>query len=148
MALVRWSPARDLLAIRDEMNRLFNQFFGGGEAPEGGWRVGSWTPAMDLYETDEALVLKAELPGFAKEDVHLELQDNTLTLKGKRKRELDVKEEQYHRVERAYGAFQRSFMLPALVDPDKAEATFKEGVLELRLPKAEEAKAKRIAITA
>jgi HSP20 family protein len=147
MTLVRWSPSRDLMAMRDEMTRLFNDFFRGGEAHEGSWWAGAWTPAVDLYETDDGLVLKAELPGFSKDDVHLELKDNALTLHGERKRELDVKEEQYHRVERAYGAFRRSFMLPALVDADKVEATFKDGVLELKLPKAEEAKPKRIAIT-
>jgi HSP20 family protein len=148
MASVRWSPSRDLMVMRDEMTRLFNEFFRGGEAHEGSWWAGAWTPAVDLYETDDALVLKAELPGFSKDDVHLELKDNTLTLHGERKRELDVKEGQYHRVERAYGVFRRSFMLPALVDADKVEATFKDGVLELKLPKAEEAKPKRIAITA
>jgi HSP20 family protein len=137
-----------MMAMGDEMNRLFNDLFRGGDVGERSWWAGNWTPAVDLYETAEALVLKAELPGFSKEDVHIELKDNTLTLKGERKREFDVKEEQFHRVERAYGAFQRSFALPALVDADKAEATFKDGVLELRLPKTEEAKAKRIAITA
>jgi HSP20 family protein len=146
--LVRWNPVRDVMAMRNDMNRLVNEFFRGGNAGEKGWWTGSWTPAVDVYENDQALMLKAELPGFAKDDVHIELKDNILTLKGERKRELDVKEEQYHRVERAYGAFQRSFMLPVLVDAGKAEATFKDGVLELKLPKAEEAKPKRIGITA
>src|SRR5919108_1482045 len=101
MALARWSPARDMMAMGDEMNRLFNDLFRGGDVGERSWWAGNWTPAVDLYETAEALVLKAELPGFSKEDVHIELKDNTLTLKGERKREFDVKEEQFHRVERA-----------------------------------------------
>ena len=147
-ALVRWKPTRDLVAMRNEMNRLVNELFQGGNGDKGSWWLGSWTPAVDMYESDRALVLKAELPGFSKDDVQVELKDNMLTLKGKRTREADVKEEQYHRVERSYGAFQRSFMLPMLVDADKAEATFKDGVLELKLPKAEEAKLKAIRITA
>jgi HSP20 family protein len=146
--LLRWKPTRDMLTIRNEMNRLANEFFRGGNGGERGWWTSAWTPAVDIYENDQTLTLKAELPGFSKDDVHVEIKDNLLTLKGERKRELDVKEEQYHRVERAYGAFQRSFMLPVLVDTDKAEATFKDGVLELKLPKAEAAKPKRIGISA
>jgi HSP20 family protein len=146
--LVRWHPVRDMLTIRNDMNRLVNEFFRGGNGGERGWWTGAWTPAVDMYENDQALVLKAELPGFSRDDVHVELKDNLLTLKGERKRELDVKDEQYHRVERAYGAFRRSFTLPVLVDAAKAEATFKDGVLELKLPKVEEAKPKRISITA
>jgi HSP20 family protein len=101
-----------------------------------------------MYEGDEAFTLKAELPGFSKDDVQVEIKDNRLTLKGERKRETDVKEAQYHRVERVYGAFQRSIKLPAVVDAEKAEAIFKDGVLKLTLPKAEKAKPKQISITA
>ena len=93
------------------------------------------------------MVLKAELPGISKEDVSIEIHNNTQILKGERKHEADVKEENYPCVERAYGAFQRSFVLPTLVDQDKVQATYKDGVLELRLPKSEAAKPKRIAIT-
>ena len=146
--LVRWNPLRDMMTIRNEMNRLVNGFLRGGNGDERGWWTGSWMPAVDVYENDQALTLKAELPGFSKDDVHVELKDNLLTLKGERKRELDVKDQQYHRVERAYGAFQRSFVLPVLVDAEKAEATFKDGVLELKLPKVEEAKPKRISVMA
>jgi HSP20 family protein len=151
MTLVRWNPTREMMRTRNEMHRLVNEFFrggNGGNGAEGSWSAGTWTPAVDMYESDEALTLKAELPGFSKDDVQVEIKDNVLTLKGERKREHDVKEEQYHRVERVYGAFQRSFMLPALIDAGKAEATFKDGVLELKLPKAEEAKPKRIGINA
>ena len=148
MTLVRWNPTRDMMRTRNEMYRLVNEFFRGGHGGEGGWWAGAWTPAVDMYESDQTLTLKAELPEFSKDDVQVDIKDNVLTLKGERKREHEVKEEQYHRVERVFGAFRRSFVLPALVDADKAEATFKDGVLELKLPKAEQAKPKRIGITA
>jgi HSP20 family protein len=101
-----------------------------------------------MYEGDEAFTVKAEFPGLSKDDLRVEIKDNRLTLKGERKRETDLKDAQYHRVERVYGAFERSIRLPAVVDADKAEAIFKDGVLKLKLPKAEEAKSKRISITA
>jgi HSP20 family protein len=148
MTLVRWRPAWDTMTVQSDMNRLVNEFFRGGNGHKNAWRKGSWAPAVDMYESDQALMLKAELPGFSPDDVHVEIKDNVLTIKGERKRESDVKDKQYHRVERAYGAFQRSFKLPALVDANRAEATFKAGVLELKLPKAEEAKPKRVGITA
>jgi HSP20 family protein len=146
MALAHWNPARDLLAVRDEMNRLFNQAFGrtGGDVES--WLSGSWMPPVDIYESNDMLVIKVELPGFTKEDLHIEINENTLTLKGERRPDATVKEEQYHRRERAYGAFQRSFLLPAMVDQGKVQATYRDGVLELQLPKAEAAKPKRISI--
>ncbi len=147
MALVRWSPFRDMMSVREEMNRLFNELFGRAGGEEGSWVSGAWTPQVDIYETDDALVLKAELPGFSKEDVGVELKDNTLVLKGERKHEAEVKEENYHRTERAYGAFHPSFLLPTAVEQEKVKATYKDGILELRLPKAAEAKPKRISIS-
>lgn len=146
MALAHWNPARDFLSVRDEMNRLFNQVFGRTAGDVESWLSGTWAPPVDIYETDETLVIKAEVPGFAKEDLHIEINDNTLTLKGERQADSTVKEEQYHRRERAYGAFQRSFLLPAMVDQGKVQAMYRDGVLELRLPKAEAAKPKRISI--
>jgi HSP20 family protein len=146
MALMRWNPSRDLLSIRNDMNRLFNEFFGRTEGEEGAWLSGAWAPPVDIHETDDALIVKAELPGFSKDDVNIELKNNSLTLKGQRRHETEVKEEQYHRRERAYGSFQRTFMLPTTVDSEKVTATYKDGVLELRLPKSEAAKPKRIAI--
>jgi HSP20 family protein len=146
--LIRWRPVRDMLVRRNELNRLVNEFLAGGHESDGGRWQGSCSPAVDMYESDQVLMLKAELPGFSKDDVQVEIKDNVLTIKGERKRESDVKAAQYHRVERAYGAFQRAFRLPALVDADKAEATFKAGVLELKLPKADKAELKRVGITA
>jgi HSP20 family protein len=104
-------------------------------------------PPVDIYENDDALVVKAELPGFSKEDITVELKDNTLMLRGERKRETEMKEGDYHRMERTYGAFQRSFALPTTVDQQKVTAAYKDGVLELSLPKVEAAKPKRVAIS-
>jgi HSP20 family protein len=146
MALARWTPMGNLRSFQDEVNHMFEQFFRGGNGEEAGWGVRTWAPPVDLYETDDALILKAELPGASKEDLSIEVRQNTLILRGQRKHEAEVKDEQYHRMERAYGAFQRSFMLPTVVDQGKVQATYKDGVLELRLPKSEAAKPKRIVI--
>jgi HSP20 family protein len=140
-------PEGESQSFQDEMNRLFNQFFQGGTGEEAGWGGRTWTPPVDIYETDEALILKAELPGVSKDDVSIEIHQNTLVLRGQRRHEAEVKEDRYHRVERAYGSFQRSFMLPTLVDQEHVRATYRDGVLELRLPKSEATKPKRVAIT-
>src|ERR687896_102955 len=147
MALARWTPMRNLASFQDEMNRMFQEFFRGGTGEEAGWGLRTWTPAVDIYDTDDALVLKAELPGVSKDDVSIEIHNNTLILRGERKHEAEVKEGDYYRAERAYGTFQRSFVLPTLVDQDKVQATYTDGVLELHLPKSEAAKPRRIAIT-
>jgi HSP20 family protein len=136
----------NLQSFQDEMNRMFNQFFRGSTSEEGSWGHYTWTPPVDIYETDDALVFTADLPGVAKDEVSIEVQNNTLILRGERKHDAAVKEEHYHRVERAYGSFQRSFVLPTLVDQEHVQATYHDGVLELRLPKSEAAKPKRIAI--
>jgi len=146
MALVQWNPARDLMRMREEMNRLFSQFFREGDGEEGTWLTGAWAPPVDIHETDEALILKAELPGFSSDDVHIELHNNRLTLRGEHKHETEVKEERYHRRERAYGSFQRSFQLPVVIAQEQVTASFENGLLELRLPKSEAAKPKRITI--
>ncbi|NOY78434.1 MAG: Hsp20/alpha crystallin family protein [Calditrichaeota bacterium] len=148
MAIVRWRPAGDLLGIRDEMNRLFDDFF--GSLPEKfGAETGAegvWMPAVDISETEHDLVVTAELPGVKKDDIKLSVQDNMLTIKGEKKQQKETKDENYHRIERTYGAFQRTFTLPAIVDASKIKATFKDGVLKIRLPKREEAKTKEIPI--
>jgi HSP20 family protein len=148
MALARWTPYRDMMSIRDEMNRVLNEAFGRGPNDESAWFSGAWSPPVDIYETDEALVMKAELPGFTKDDINIEMKDNTLVIRGERKREDEVKEGSYHRTERVYGAFQRSFMLPTTVDQEKISAAYKDGVLELRFPKVQAAQPKRIAVSA
>jgi len=146
MAVVRWTPLGNLQSFQHEMNRMFDEFFRGGNGETAGSGLGSWTPAVDIHETDDGFVIKAELPGVSKDDVSIDVHQNTLTLRGQRKHKAEVKNERYHRVERAYGTFQRSFVLPAIVDQDKVQATYKDGVLELHLPKSEAAKPKRIAI--
>jgi HSP20 family protein len=140
------TPMRNFWSLQDEMNCLFNAFFGSG-GEEAGWGLRTWAPPVDIYETEEALVLTAELAGVSKEEGSIEIHHNTLLLKGERKRAAEVKEDQYHRAERAYGTFQRSFVLPTLVDQEHVQATYKDGVLELRLPKSEVAKPRRIAIS-
>ena len=147
MALARWNPNRDMMSVRDEMSRVLNEVFGRGASDESAWISGAWTPPVDIYETDEALVMKAELPGFSKDDISIELKENTLVIKGERKHEDEVKEGNYHRMERSYGAFQRAFMLPMTVDQEKVKASYKDGILELRLPKVQAAQPKRIAVS-
>jgi HSP20 family protein len=147
MALARWTPLRTLPAFQEEMNRVFNEFFRGGDGGEQGWAAGAWTPPVDIYETEDALVLTAMLPGVSKDEVSIEVHDNTLTLRGERKPAGAVADERYYRRECVYGPFQRSFVLPATVDQNAVRATYHDGILELHLPKVEAAKPKRIAIT-
>jgi len=152
--LIRWEPFRsirrrgdlfsELTGIQQEMNRLFDGFFGESRQDIA---EGTWLPAVDVSESGMEIVVKAELPGMSKDDIELNLQDNVLTLKGEKKQEKKEEKENYHRVERSYGSFSRSFTLPADVDPEKVQATFKDGVLEITLSKVEEAKHKKIKIS-
>jgi HSP20 family protein len=147
MALVRWEPAREINSLQQEMNRLFGTFFDtptAGSAGNGGVR--RWIPAMDLVETDDHFVLRADLPGLSDEDVQIELEDNVLTVSGERKTEHEDRNEGYYRVERATGAFRRSLTLPEGVNADAIAATFDKGVLEVRIPKPEERKPRRVQI--
>jgi HSP20 family protein len=146
MALARWTPMGNLQSFQDEMNRMFDQFFRGDSSGEAGWGVRTWAPPVDIYETDDALILTVDLPGVPKEAVGIEIHQNTLMLRGERKPAAEVPADRYHRTERAYGAFQRSFVLPTLVDQEHVQATYHDGVLELRLPKSDAAKPRRIAI--
>jgi len=145
MAVVKWDHLRDLLSIQDRMNRLFEQTLSRSRAEEG-IAASTWSPAVDIYETPETIVMKAELPSLSREDIEIHIRDNTLTLRGERRFAKEVQQESYLRIERAYGAFQRSFTLPATIQQDKIRAVFRDGVLELTLPKAEEAKPKKVAI--
>ena len=146
MALVSSMPMHHFTALQGQMNQLFNHFFRGGNGEETGWGVSTWMPPVDLYEAPETFVLTAELPGVRKEDIQLEVHDRTLTLRAERQQETEVKDEHYHRRERAYGSFQRVFALPTSVDAEKVHASFKDGILELQLPKYETAKPRRIAV--
>jgi HSP20 family protein len=146
MAIMRWDPFRDLASIQDRMNRLFDQTLGRTRGEEEGIAASAWMPSVDIYETPDRVVLKAELPGLTRDDIDINVRNNTLTLRGERKFEKEVKEESYLRIERAYGSFHRSFTLPTTIQQDKIKAVFKDGVLEVSLPKAEEARPKQIKI--
>jgi HSP20 family protein len=146
MALIRWNPMQNVLSLQQEMNRIFHEFAQGGNSEETSWGASTWVPPVDVYETDEGFVLKAELPGVQKDDLHIDVHDRTLTMRGDRKPETEISEDRYHRQERSYGSFQRVFTLPTPIDADKVQANVHDGVLELRLPKHETAKPKRIAI--
>jgi HSP20 family protein len=148
MALVRWEPVRELTSLQNEMNRLFNTFFDTPTTGNGGngATLRRWIPPMDLVETDEHFVLKADLPGLDEGDVNIEVEDNVLTVSGERKAEHEDKREGYVRVERAYGSFRRSLTLPEGIDPEAVTASFEKGVLEVRVPKPEQRKPRKVAI--
>jgi HSP20 family protein len=145
MALVRWDPTRELDSLQSEFNRLFDSFIGNGRSEV---RARRWVPAIDLVETDESLVLRADLPGLSKDDVTIEVKEDVLTLSGERRGEHEEKAEGFYRVERAFGRFSRSLTLPHGVEPDSIDAEFTDGVLEVRIPKPEERKPHRVAIGA
>jgi HSP20 family protein len=149
MAIVKWEPFRDLVTVQDRMNRIFDEAFRGiTRGADDDWALGgNWAPAVDIYEHEGNLVLKAELPGIDPKEVDVRVENNVLTLRGERKFESEVKREKYHRVERAYGSFSRSFTLPATVDTDRIKAEYKDGVLRVTLPVREEAKPKQISIS-
>ena len=146
MALVRWEPFRDLVSLQDRMNRLFEDSLSRNKVFEESLATGIWSPPVDIYETDSSIVLKAELAGLTKNDVSIEIKDSTLILRGERKFEKDVKEENYHRIERSYGSFSRTFSLPHTVDQNKVTASFRDGLLEIVIPKTKEARPKQIEI--
>lgn len=150
MSLMRWRPGRDISTIRDEMNRLFDDFFTSFPSifseRKRGLLEGEWAPNIDVAETDENVVVTAELPGVNQNEVEITVVNDVLTLKGEKKEEKEIKKENYHRVERSYGSFQRSISLPTGVQADKAKANYKDGVLTVTIPKIEEAKPKSIKI--
>ena len=146
MRLVRWNP---LLRDFNPLTRNFDQIFGAlaprDEEVERDF-LGTWYPAVDIFDNDNEIVLKAELPGLNKEDIDIHVEENLLTLRGERKREEEIKEKGYFRSERAYGTFSRSFTLPATVAANKIGASYKDGILTVTLPKAEEAKPRQIEV--
>lgn len=148
MALVKWDPFKELVDFRRRMDRLFHEVSGSLLRSE--WEeptlLRDWVPAVDVYEDADKFQIQAELPGMDMKDIEVQVEGNTLTLRGERKLEHEDKRENYHRVERVYGAFQRSFSLPSTVDVDKIEATYDRGVLTITLPKKEETRPKSIQI--
>jgi len=143
--IVRWDPYRDVGTLQERMNRLFDEMWGRGRREDESV-TGNWVPSVDVKETKDGLQIFAEVAGVDPKDVEVTVESGILTLKGSRTFEKAVEGESYHRVERAYGAFERSFTLPNNVEPDKIQATYRNGVLQLSLPKREEAKPKAIAI--
>jgi len=136
-------PATTLSSLRDEMNELFNRFWSTASKPCG---LAEWSPALDVSETDEAVLVHAEIPGIDPKDLDISVVGDTLTVRGEKADETEQSGRNYHRVERRYGSFTRSLVLPAAVDADNVTATAKQGVVEIRLPKKEEAKARRIEV--
>ena len=139
MTLVRWNPARELASMEiDRLNHMLNDFYGVGR---------SWMPAVDIFETnDREYVVKAELPDMRRDDINVTFENGVLTLTGERKAEFDPAQGTFHRSERTYGRFSRSFTLPATVDANRINASYRDGVLTIRVPQREEAKPKQIAV--
>ncbi len=134
MAIVKYDPWRDVLSLRDEIDRLFEDFFPVKSSERRDYLSEVWAPAIDIYETKDDVVVKAELPGMSKEDIKINIVDNSLIIEGEKKQEKEVKEENYYRVERRYGAFRRVVEIPVPVKTENVEATYKDGVLEIKLP--------------
>ena len=144
MALVRWSPVSQLAGMEiDRLNQMFNELY------QDNFARGGWAPAVDIYESEgREVVIKAELPEMKREDISVTFENNVLTLKGERKLEQEVKRENFQRIERRYGSFTRAFTLPPTVDGGQISASYKDGVLTIRLPQREEAKPKQIPVNA
>jgi HSP20 family protein len=147
MALIRWEPVRELGTIQNEMNRLFNSFFDTPTVSAAGAAPRRWIPAMDLVETEGEFVLRADLPGLSEGDVNIEVEDHVLTISGERTSDQETRKEGFYRVERAWGSFSRSLTLPEGVDPEAIAASFDRGVLEIRIPKPEQRKPRKVAIS-
>jgi HSP20 family protein len=138
MAIIRWDPFREMTTLQSQVNRLVDSMWSG--------RQESWVPAVDVFDTQDAVVLKAELPGMKADDIQIEVDDNVLTIKGERTFDEKIDDERYYRVERRYGAFQRSLALPQGVKADEIQAAYEDGVLQVTVPKAEAEKPKRIEV--
>ncbi len=145
MAIIRWDPFRDMVTLREKMNRLFEDSLA-QKGEDKDMMTSNWAPAVDIYETANELVLTAEVPGIDEKDIEIKVEDNTLTLKGERKFEKETKEENFHRIERSYGSFFRAFSLPNSVDPDLIRAEHENGVLRVVMPKRQELKPKTVKI--
>lgn len=141
--LIIWRPLQEL---KKEMDRLFQEFFGKTWFPER-WESVEWMPAVDVSETENEIIVKADLPGVKPEDIEISLSENILTIKGEKKREEEEKKENFYRVERYYGSFMRSISLPCDIDEEKIQATYKDGVLKIVLPKKPEEKKRVIKVT-
>ena len=145
MAITRWDPFQELNLITDRMNRLFQDSFGTA-GREDALTTSSFVPPVDIYEDEQNIVLKLEVPGIEQKDIDVRMENNTLTVRGERKFEKEEKEENFHRVERRYGSFYRAFTLPNTVDAENVHAEYDNGVLKIKLAKKAEAKPKQIKV--
>lgn len=146
MTLIRWDPFRNVATLQDRINRMFDEAFLRSKDIDDEVSLASWKPTVDIYDTDDAIILKVELPGVDKEKVAVDVKDNILTLKGERSIDKEIKEKNYYRKERSFGSFHRSFTLPTTVTPEDIRATYKDGILTIEVPKPEEKKPKQITI--
>jgi len=146
MALVRWDPFRELEEVSDRLNRMFARPAARAANGKETMIVADWTPSVDISETEGEYQIKAEIPDVKKEDVKVTVEDGVLTIQGERKYEKEEKGKKYHRIERSYGSFVRTFSLPDVIEEEKVKAEFKDGVLNLHLPKSEKAKPKAIEV--
>lgn len=146
MALTRWDPFRDLVSLQERMNRLFEDSLSRSKATDDEMPMGAWTPAVDIYETTDEIVLRADLPGVDQKDIDLRIENNSLTVRGERRFMKETKEEDYHRIERSYGVFSRSFQLPGSIDQGGVAASHRDGVLEVHMPKRPETRPKQIKV--
>ncbi|KAF0218460.1 MAG: HSP20 family [Geobacteraceae bacterium] len=144
MAIVKYNPFGELRAMQEQMNRLLDLAWNREAGEE--LKEGIWQPPVDIYEDENSVVIKAELPGVDQNDIQVKIEDSTLTLRGERKLDQTVKKENFHRVERYYGSFQRSFSLPHTVDQEKVKASCEKGILTITLPKKEETRPKQITV--
>jgi HSP20 family protein len=143
---MRWDPYRELATVQDRLSRLVSDAYGRALPDDDVMARGAWMPAVDIFQNKQEIVLKAELPGLDRENIDLRVENKTLTLRGERKQQNEIKEEQYHRIERSYGSFSRSFTLPETIDTEKLRAEYKDGVLTVTMPIKEEAKPKQIQV--
>ena len=146
MNLVRWNPWNEMPSIRDRFNRLFDDNLFPVDRSEKTLGLSAWNPSVDIYEDDDNIVIKAEIPGVEKDAIHVDVKGRVLTLKGERRNESEVKEDRFYRREMSYGRFERAFTLPAEADPEKIKADFKDGVLKVKVPKPEEHKPRQITV--
>jgi HSP20 family protein len=146
MSIVQWDPFRDVAALQDRINRLFNESFGQTRDLEEEPKACAWRPAVDIYETESEIVLRAELPGTRKEDVAVEVKDNLLTLKGERFPDPEISDDKYYRREICFGTFERSFTLRETIKPEQIKAVFKDGVLKVKIPKPDVEVPKQVSV--
>ena len=146
MNLVRWNPMKEMFSLSDRMNKMFDGFFYPTTRDNEWMSMWDWNPAVDIYDKDDHIVIKAEIPGVDKKDITVDIKDRVLTLKGERSSDNEEKKDNFYRRERTFGKFERSFSLPAQVDLDKVKADYKDGILKIEIPKPEGQKPKEVTI--